>query len=658
MSYSVIKAKLISVEPNQKELVEKVLEIHKRLKELNRLKPEDIDIDKLSSNCSHQVSFLNKYISKKYSIDIDVLSRDELLAKIKIISENEDWKVFYISTPEEAYLFHGLASWCIISGEKDRAKTYFKQYCDNAHTLFIQNKKVENSGGNDYFLAFILGSRNKIYDKKDNCVARGLDEAIKYLNRIKVPKFNIMDLGIKVPSYFIKNDDGTYNVGRGGINDPMQLKPVVFEGKIQIKLKKCDGPFNCSGLQLSTLENCPKEINGVFNCSKNKLTSLNGVPSIGVTEINACANLLDTLEINYELNPKNESPLLHFFIEDNVNIKSFSGIDKYKLTKKSKIYATRCTIETLDGLPDEIDSLDVSGNHLVDLKGCPQKIKSLNVSLNWSLKSFNGAPEKCSIFKSTGNPEIKNIKYLPITSTLVDLDGCGLKSIEGFPKKTHGKIVLNDNKIESLSPLVGLSNYSISIRNNPIKSIVGIPWDECGVKLVEYDKFWSSIYKDKDGKIGYRGNINEDIVKTLLDKNNEISFKIDIIRGDFSCRGLGIKSFKNFPEHIIGELNCSNNNIKKFDGCPNRIDGNFVCSNNQIKDSPKSKIDCSGGFFYEGGNKIKDFTNINCRYFIVSKSNISDIRKLDKDNRSYILFNLDEYKKKELLRRFAYILNF
>lgn len=56
-------------------------------------------------------------------------------------------------------------------------------------------------------------------------------------------------------------------------------KRMVKDGKIKKRLPdQINGNFYCAGLELTTLEGCPKIINGVADCSRNKLTSLKGCP--------------------------------------------------------------------------------------------------------------------------------------------------------------------------------------------------------------------------------------------------------------------------------------------------------------------------------------------------------------------------------------------
>lgn len=48
--------------------------------------------------------------------------------------------------------------------------------------------------------------------------------------------------------------------------------------ELPFKFYQCDGDFDISGLNLTSLKNCPEEVGGEFLCHKNKLTSLEFAP--------------------------------------------------------------------------------------------------------------------------------------------------------------------------------------------------------------------------------------------------------------------------------------------------------------------------------------------------------------------------------------------
>ena len=66
------------------------------------------------------------------------------------------------------------------------------------------------------------------------------------------------------------------NGSKGGLNlanKNLTVLPAI------LKDITVNGYFDCSGNNLTTLENSPKIVTGTFNCKENLLTSLKGAPS-------------------------------------------------------------------------------------------------------------------------------------------------------------------------------------------------------------------------------------------------------------------------------------------------------------------------------------------------------------------------------------------
>lgn len=75
----------------------------------------------------------------------------------------------------------------------------------------------------------------------------------------------------KIKNYTI-NKDGSIDV-----DDNVSI--VKFDiNYIPIKFNKVSGYFSCSGMNLTSLNNCPMEVGGWFDCSYNHLTSLESLP--------------------------------------------------------------------------------------------------------------------------------------------------------------------------------------------------------------------------------------------------------------------------------------------------------------------------------------------------------------------------------------------
>lgn len=72
----------------------------------------------------------------------------------------------------------------------------------------------------------------------------------------------------------IKNSDNTYSSNKN-ISLPSSL---IENGEFKIKFKNINGTFDCSDLNLTSLEGAPEIVKGDFLCNNNKLTSLKGAP--------------------------------------------------------------------------------------------------------------------------------------------------------------------------------------------------------------------------------------------------------------------------------------------------------------------------------------------------------------------------------------------
>jgi len=77
----------------------------------------------------------------------------------------------------------------------------------------------------------------------------------------------------KVPSFLLVKNGVIYD-------DLMLTKDFIKNGRLNfpVKFEKVVGFFDCTDMNLISLEGCPEEIEGSFWCSYNKLTSLEGCP--------------------------------------------------------------------------------------------------------------------------------------------------------------------------------------------------------------------------------------------------------------------------------------------------------------------------------------------------------------------------------------------
>ena len=140
-----------------------------------------------------------------------------------------------------------------------------------------------------------------------------------------------------------QNDDGTFDY-TGNVS----LKNREVNGQnvnsIPIKFRYVSGNFNCSGIGLTNLENCPKTIGGDFDASENSLKTLQGGP----TDVGGTYNV---------------------YLND---------------------------LTSLSGAPSEIKKdFDAAANPFSSLQGGPTKVgRSYDVSLCSNLKSLAGIPKE------------------------------------------------------------------------------------------------------------------------------------------------------------------------------------------------------------------------------------------------------------------------
>ena len=143
-SYATVKDRFIRDGADKAE-VKSLLDLHKKLKDMRRLKNNEINIDVLAKGKSFDEfkSLMSHYSEKDTATKTDKFNK----LKNKIVAENDEWVVYKIDTAEEAYLFHGLAKWCIISGSKSDAEKYFDHYAfkEGSNFYFIVRKAVFNN---------------------------------------------------------------------------------------------------------------------------------------------------------------------------------------------------------------------------------------------------------------------------------------------------------------------------------------------------------------------------------------------------------------------------------------------------------------------------------------------------------------------------------
>lgn len=385
--YKSAKLKLIEKGASEQE-ADSLIARHKELKKLNRLDKSLIDIDKIVKEFSP-----TELKQKLFNVSTQTKSKIKKRIEGKIVAENDEYWVYKIDTPEEAYSFHGLTEWCICSGDEENAKEHFEYY------------------SNEYKNVFYFFVRKQITNPKDvwNYVAlqRSVDKDDVYWD-MEDDSHKLTDIPVELPEFdkppleklsfeerlekagFKKNSNGEYDVDGDVYFE--NFPELITDGKFNIKFGKVSGNFDCYGFKnLTSLEGCPREVGGGFYCSHCRgLKNLEGAPEkvggaflccncYGLTSLkgaaekvggdfvcSSCKNL-----ISLEWSPREVGG-------------SFECVNCEKLT-------------TLKGAPEKIGGDFSCGGctNLTSLKGVPRKISGLfDCSECDNLTNLEGAPRE------------------------------------------------------------------------------------------------------------------------------------------------------------------------------------------------------------------------------------------------------------------------
>ena len=353
-SYATVKDRFIRDGADKAE-VKSLLDLHKKLKDMRRLKDNEINIDVLAKGKSFDEfkSLMSRYSEKDTATKTDKFNK----LKNKIVAENNEWVVYKIDTAEEAYLFHGLTKWCIVSGSKSDAEKYFDRYGFKEGSNFYFFVRKNPIGDKWDYIALQLQENKKTYwDKYD--IPHGT--LSKSLN---IPKLNVKYVPLiePIPKSWKLNSNGTYDV-----NDDVNLEEceqiIDLNGKLTIKFNKVTGNFICGYNKLTSLEGCPEKVGGDFDCGFNNLTSLEGCPK---------------------------------------EVGGNFGCHYIKLT-------------SLEGCPEKVGgNFDCGDNKLTSLEGCPEKVGgNFDCGFN-NLTSLEGAPKEIGGNFDCGDNKLTSLEGCP-----------------------------------------------------------------------------------------------------------------------------------------------------------------------------------------------------------------------------------------------------
>jgi hypothetical protein len=358
--------------------------------------------------------------------------------KNKIVAENDEWVVYKIDTAKEAYLFHGLTKWCIVSGTEESADSHFDYYVfhEGSNFYFIVRKNPIDDNWD--YIALQLQEDDKTYWDKD-------DKSHKTLpNELNVPKIDVKyDPPPKpLPKSWKLNSDGTYDVIDDNV-DLIEFKQFISDdGKLTIKFNRVSISFDCSGCGLTSLEGCPKEVGVHFNCKNNKLTSLKGCPKEVGHNFYCSNNELTSLEDGPE-------KVGYDFWCDHNKLTSLKGaLEKIG----SDFHCGHNKLISLKGCPKEVGGdFDCNNNNLTSLKGAPEKVRNGYDCSNNKLTSLEGMPEEVGEryngWFDCSNNKLTSLKGGPkIVYGSFNCDCNKLTSLEGCPEKVRWNFWCRDNK--------------------------------------------------------------------------------------------------------------------------------------------------------------------------------------------------------------------
>lgn len=152
----------------------KYCDLHKKIKDLHRLKPEHSNINILYPKLTFAQfkSIIDSY-GQYATITKDVL-KQQLLNNY--IGECENYKCYKIHTPQQAYLFHGVTKWCTNSGELEKATKAFNNYTQNSKFPFYIC--ISNNIANEfqYVAILILPNNVLLWNKIDKLYVKNVSQ--------------------------------------------------------------------------------------------------------------------------------------------------------------------------------------------------------------------------------------------------------------------------------------------------------------------------------------------------------------------------------------------------------------------------------------------------------------------------------------------------
>jgi hypothetical protein len=434
--YKEVKARFIK-DGAEEESVSKLLDLHKKLKDMRRLPNQDLNIDTLAKGKSFEElkDYLSKYsegdLKKKTDIDAELRS--------KKVAENSKYTVYKMDTAKEAYRFHGKVHWCISSGSKEDAKTMWNHYSRNSNFYVAIGKNVEYP--NNYLAIQVFENQFTVWDASDESFNFTSPEemyshfGLPDFGKIEYFKFDLEKYGFKL------NSNGKWDLNKDLAIDLTLEKHFIKNGKFAIKFGTINGDFNCADCKLISLEGAPEVVKGIFDCAFNKLTSLEGAPKEVGSHFDCSHNPLVTLK----------------------GMPEKVGSDFYcKFTKLTSLengpkeiggdyFCEDNELTSLEGAPKKVKTFNCAGNKLKDLEGAPKKVDGIFNCVDNQLITLKGCPKEISGTFICYNNQLTSLKYGP--KKVGGVYSCAqnnLTSLKGAPEKINGRFNCSYNNLTSL----------------------------------------------------------------------------------------------------------------------------------------------------------------------------------------------------------------
>lgn len=326
---------------------------------------------------------INKYTAEELRKTLESTgpSKSEKRTEIKTagaekICENDKYTVYLIKTKEASILYGKGTKWCTAASE---GENYFDIHNKDRNLYYLIPKSgIDNvtEYSNKIAVAVYPDNKKEVFNAQDKKISES-EVPKDILSKLKVP-----DALTKFKSILIDNKDGTYSSDR----DVDVSKELVKNGKLQIKFKHVKGFFDCSSLDLTSLEGCPETIGGDFDCAYNKITSLEGSPKTIGGNFDCSNNKLTSLEgapkivhrwfdcAWNDLTSLKSSPKIvgGYFSCSYNKLTSLEGAPK---NVGRDFYCNNNRLESLEGSPKIVgEDFICSENQLTDLKGAPETV--------------------------------------------------------------------------------------------------------------------------------------------------------------------------------------------------------------------------------------------------------------------------------------------